>query len=129
MGYDDGSRFDGAVVVRKSSEHRYSPPAVAQLQKPQPMPSTWRVHAVPRPRQRRTSLQPINSGRSKVQNISPSFPAEGTRYRANLPIMVLAFRNNHQAAVTIPENHLFDVIGTDRDDRFVIVRIREEEFL
>jgi hypothetical protein len=43
--------------------------------------------------------------------------------------MVLAFRDNHQAAVTIPPGDTLEVIGPAQDDRFVIVSIKGEEFL
>jgi hypothetical protein len=56
-------------------------------------------------------------------------PEHGIRYRAALPIMVLAFRDNHEAAVTIQAGTIFDVVGVDRDDRFMIVRVGGEEFL
>ena len=43
--------------------------------------------------------------------------------------MVLAFRDNHDAAVTIPPGAVFDVLGTANDDRFVVVRVKGQEFL
>lgn len=54
---------------------------------------------------------------------------DGTHCRADLPIMVLAFRDNHQAAITIAADETFEFVGPDRDDRFSIVRTRGEEFL
>jgi hypothetical protein len=50
-------------------------------------------------------------------------------YRANHPITVLAFLDNHQAAVTLPPGDILEVIGPAQDDRFVIVSIKGEEFL
>ena len=51
------------------------------------------------------------------------------RYRAHLPIMVLAFRDNHQAAVTIRAREIFAVVGPAEDSRFVVVDVRGEQFL
>ena len=50
-------------------------------------------------------------------------------YRASYSIMVLAFRDNHQAAVTVLPGDILEVIGPAQDDRFVIVSIKGEEFL
>jgi hypothetical protein len=50
-------------------------------------------------------------------------------YRASQPIMVFAFRDNHQAAITVPAGNILEVIGPAQDDRFVIVSIKGEEFL
>jgi hypothetical protein len=50
-------------------------------------------------------------------------------YRASHPITVLAFRDNHQAAITVPPGDILEVIGPAQDDRFVIVSIKGEEFL
>lgn len=51
------------------------------------------------------------------------------RYRVDLPIMVLAFRDNHQAAVSIQAGEIFDVVAPAQDDRFVIVDLKGEQFL
>ena len=50
-------------------------------------------------------------------------------YRADLPIMVLAFRDNHSAAVTIPAGEIFKVVAPAQDDRFVVVDVKGEQFL
>jgi hypothetical protein len=51
------------------------------------------------------------------------------RYRLVRPTMVLAFRDNHQAAVTIQPETIIDVIGpVSNDDRFLIVRCQDQEF-
>ena len=50
-------------------------------------------------------------------------------YRSNLPMMVLAHGDNHDAAVTIPEGEVFRVVGPDQDDRFCVVNYQEQEFL
>jgi hypothetical protein len=50
-------------------------------------------------------------------------------YRLNLPMMVLAFRDNHQAAVTIQVGETVEVVGPAEDDRFVVVDIKGEQFL
>jgi len=39
-------------------------------------------------------------------------------YRIDRPTMVLAFRENHQAAVRIPAGQIVDVICPAEDDRF-----------
>ena len=51
------------------------------------------------------------------------------RYQVNLLIMVLAFRDNHHAAVPIPAGRIIDVLGSAEDDRFVIVSVQLEQFL
>lgn len=50
-------------------------------------------------------------------------------YRANLPVMVLAFMDNHYAAVNIPAGGVFEVIGPAEDDRFVLVDVKGQKFL
>lgn len=49
-------------------------------------------------------------------------------YRLRFPTMVLAFRDNHQAAVTIPAGKIVDLIGPAEDDRFLIVSVEGEQF-
>jgi hypothetical protein len=43
--------------------------------------------------------------------------------------MVLAFRDNHHAAIPIAAGNEFEVIGPDEDDRFVVIMASNEEFL
>jgi len=51
------------------------------------------------------------------------------QYRLNLPTMVLASGDNHQAAVTIPAGTTIEVIGpVASDDRFLVIRAGDEEF-
>jgi len=50
-------------------------------------------------------------------------------YRASHPITVLAFRDNHQAAVMFPPGVILQLMRPAQDDRFVIVNIKGEEFL
>jgi hypothetical protein len=50
-------------------------------------------------------------------------------YRSKLPLMVLARGDNHDAAVAIPQGATFRVLGPDRDDRFMVVHFRREDFL
>ena len=52
----------------------------------------------------------------------------GMRYCLDLPIMVLAFKDNHDAAVAVPEGKIIDVIGPAEDDRFVVVSVGDEQF-
>jgi hypothetical protein len=50
-------------------------------------------------------------------------------YSSKLPLMVLAYKNNHDAAVAVPAGKMIEIIGPDEDDRFVIVNVDGEEFL
>jgi hypothetical protein len=50
-------------------------------------------------------------------------------YRLDLPVVTLAFRDNHHAATTIPAGSIVDVVRPDVDDRFLLVRVSEEELL
>jgi hypothetical protein len=56
-------------------------------------------------------------------------PNEKMLYRASHSIMVLAFRDNHHAAVAVLPGDILEVIGPAQDDRFLIVSIKGEEFL
>ena len=49
-------------------------------------------------------------------------------YRTSLPLMVLAFKDNHDAAVTVPAGQVIDVSGSANDDRFLVVEVDGEEF-
>jgi hypothetical protein len=82
-----------------------------------------RKHLIKRPPTGRTSVLCL-------QRTDTNPPVESTRYRASLPIMVLAFRDNHHAAVTIPAGEVFEVIGPEpNDDRFIIVKVNGQELL
>jgi hypothetical protein len=50
-------------------------------------------------------------------------------YRACLPLMVLAFLDNQDAAVPIRPGDVFEVLGPAPDDRFDVVDVKGEEFL
>jgi len=51
------------------------------------------------------------------------------QYLLTLPIMVLAFNDNHQAAVTIPAGTLIEVVGpVEDDDRFLLIGTADGEF-
>lgn len=56
-------------------------------------------------------------------------PGPKVRYRIDLPMMVLAFRDNHHAAVTIQAGEILEVVGPAQDDRFVVIDVRGEQFL
>jgi hypothetical protein len=58
------------------------------------------------------------------------FAGPGARmtYRIYLPTLALAFRDNHQAAVTIPAGKIVHVIGPAEDNRFVVVSMNGEQF-
>ncbi len=59
----------------------------------------------------------------------PLPPERKIRYRVDRPMLCLAFRDNHHAAVTIQAGKVFEVVGPAQDDRFVIVDIGGEQFL
>jgi len=50
-------------------------------------------------------------------------------YRASHAITVLAFGDNHQLAVMLPPGGILEVLRPARDGRFVVVSIKNEEFL
>jgi hypothetical protein len=50
-------------------------------------------------------------------------------YRFDHSTMVLASGNNHQGAVTIQAGEIVEIVGPAHDDRFVIAKVRGEEFL
>ncbi len=98
---------------------------------------TWRAHAVSQLRQR-THLPETAVGKMDADSVlhagsefgnSLAKRYQGVRYLANLPIMVLAFKNNQDAAVTIPADEVFDAVGLAPDDRFVVVNVHGQEFL
>lgn len=51
------------------------------------------------------------------------------RYRITRRIVVLAFKGDHHAAVSIQPGQIFRIIGPAQDDRFVVVDVQGEEFL
>ena len=70
--------------------------------------------------------------RSKVEARLLPMPRSADRkprFRVGFPILCLAFRDNHHAAVTIPAGKVFEVVGPAHDDRFVVVQIDGEQFL
>ena len=51
------------------------------------------------------------------------------QYILTLPVMVLAFRDNHQAAVTMSAGKLIEVVGpVEEDDRFLLISADEGQF-
>jgi hypothetical protein len=42
--------------------------------------------------------------------------------------MMLALKDNHQAAVTIPAGKIVDVVSLEEDDRFVVITVEGEQF-
>jgi hypothetical protein len=51
------------------------------------------------------------------------------QFRFNHPIMVLAFEDNHQLAVSIPVGQIVEVIGAaENDDRFLVLSVNDEPF-
>ena len=51
------------------------------------------------------------------------------RFRLNLPIMTLAFKDNHHAAVTIQAGEIIEVTGPAQDHRFVVIDVNGKQFL
>ena len=49
-------------------------------------------------------------------------------YLTKRSVLVLAFKDNHEAAATIPAGQIIDVIGPAEDDRFMVVRVNREQF-
>jgi hypothetical protein len=49
-------------------------------------------------------------------------------YRMDLPTLVLAFRDNHRAAITIPAGEIVELIGPAEIDGFVVVSVNDEKF-
>lgn len=80
-------------------------------------------------RVRRTMARPATVTNAPDRTVEVSQPGDRIRYRATFPIMVLAFNDNHEAAVCIPPAEVFEVVGRAQDDRFSIVNVRGEEFL
>ena len=51
------------------------------------------------------------------------------QYLLTHPMVVLAFEDNHQAAVTVPAATCIDVVGpVENDDRFLLIRTDREQF-
>ena len=51
------------------------------------------------------------------------------QYLLTLPLMVLAFENNHQAAVTVPAATCIEVVGpVENDDRFLLISVDHAQF-
>ena len=49
--------------------------------------------------------------------------------RLNAPLVVLAYSDNHNAAVTIPAGEIIEVVGlVENDDRFAVVQFAGEQF-
>jgi hypothetical protein len=51
------------------------------------------------------------------------------RYRSKTPIVVLVFRDNHEAATILHANECIEVLGRAADHRFLIVRNQNREVL
>jgi len=60
---------------------------------------------------------------------APQLRETKARFRLALPIMVLAFRDNRHAAVTIPAGEIIEVAGPAQDNRFVVIDIKGKQFL
>jgi hypothetical protein len=51
------------------------------------------------------------------------------KYLLTGPMMVLAFQDNHQAAVTIPAGTCIEVVGpVEDDDRFLLISAEDGQF-
>lgn len=51
------------------------------------------------------------------------------RCRLDAPLMALVSEDGHQSATTIPAGRTIKVIGPATDNRFVIIRLKGQEFL
>lgn len=74
----------------------------------------------------------LNSVKSQSEpQVIPMPPSADRRprYRVERPILCLAFRDNHHAAVTIQAGQVVEVIGPAEDDRFAIVEVNGDQFL
>lgn len=49
-------------------------------------------------------------------------------YRADLPFMALAYRDDHRGTITISRGKLIRVIGPAEDDRFLVIEMDGERF-
>ena len=49
-------------------------------------------------------------------------------YRIKRPTIVLAYKDNHQVAVTLPVGKMMDVVSRAEDDRFLVVDVDGERF-
>ena len=83
---------------------------------------------LPRPMRRRTRRDGAWLAETKLVPIRSGLPVLPVKSEETLPILVLAFKDNHQAAVTIPAGEIVDVIGPAEDDRFVVVSVNNEQF-
>lgn len=59
----------------------------------------------------------------------PQLRETKARFRLSLPIMVLAFRDNHHAAVTIQAGEIIEVAGLAEDNRLVMIDVKGKQFL
>ena len=51
------------------------------------------------------------------------------QYLLTLPLIVLAFKDNHQAAVTVPAATCIEVVGpVENDDRFLLISVEHGQF-
>jgi hypothetical protein len=70
-----------------------------------------------------------SSAHGSGPDFAPGVRATRARYRCTGSIMVLAFKDNHEAAVRIQPGQIFELVGPAEDDRFVVVNVKGEEFL
>ncbi len=66
------------------------------------------------------------AGREAEVPAAPQLPRRKSRFRINRPIMVLAIRDGHRAAVIIQAGEIIEVTGPAEDDRFVAMDVRGE---
>ena len=50
-------------------------------------------------------------------------------YQVDLPMMTLAFKDNHYAATVLPQRLLVEILRPDFGDRFLVVKVSQEELL
>jgi hypothetical protein len=50
-------------------------------------------------------------------------------YRADRQILVLSFLDNQDTALPILQGQVFETIGPSADDRFIVVKVKGQQFL
>ncbi len=51
------------------------------------------------------------------------------QYRADRQILVLSFLDNQDTALPILQGQVFETIGPSDDDRFIVVKVKGQQFL
>ena len=75
----------------------------------------------------------LTAGATEIKSkcVEPLFPERRAfmQYLLTLPMMVSAFKDNHQSAVTIPAGTIIEVVGpVEDDDRFLLIQADDVQF-